>query len=358
MVRGPDSRAACLVALAAAVFAATIHGEQGDAFLRINFVDVGQGDAVWIQGPRTDTGEPGGNVIIDGGPDRSPRNRLIAYLQKPTYGLQPDSIIDCIVATHPHDDHYPGLVDVLATYQVRLVVDSGFPKEGPKFKTFMAAATAETAGGQPSRVLRLRDTTERTIGCGNLQLSVLHADSSSLQNMGKENTRENNASTVVKLAFGAFTFLFMGDAEGKERADAPNTAQFVEELLLKRAAGSPGFLRATVLKVGHHGSETGSTLPFIRAVAPEVLVIMSGRRSFSGRFLPDSSVIDRYKRERSGITVVRTDYRDASEHRDTTNDEDGDDVYMYTDGDSLRVYQSRGPVGNKRWRLVRSLTGS
>lgn len=357
-MRGPDWRATCLVALAAAAFTATIHGQHGDAFLRINFIDVGQGDAIWIQGPRTDAGEPGSNVIIDGGPDRRARNRLIEYLRKPTYGLKPDSVIDCVVATHPHDDHYPGLLDVLAAYEVRLVVDSGFPKEGPEFKRFLDAVKVETVGGVPSRLVRLRETTERSIGCGNLQLTVLHADSGSAQNMGTNSTRENNASTVVKLTFGAFTFLLMGDAEGKEREEPADTARFVEELLLKRAAASPDLLRATVLKVGHHGSETGSTLPFIRAVSPDVIVIMSGRRPFSGRFLPDDSVIQRYKRERPGITVVRTDYRDASERRDTTDDEDGDDVYLYTDGDSLRVYQSRGPAGSKRWKLVRTLSGS
>jgi beta-lactamase superfamily II metal-dependent hydrolase len=173
--------------------------------------------------------------------------------------------------------------------------------------------------------------------------------------MGSGNTRENNASTVIQLKFGAFTFLFMGDAEGKERGDSAEHARFVERMLLERAKSEPELLRADVLKVGHHGSETGSTLEFIRAVRPDVIVVMSGRKPFNGTFLPDPAVLERYRRENSRLVVVRTDEGDAREGLDTTNDQDGDDVYMYTDGDSLRVFRAVGPNGRKQWRRVSTL---
>jgi beta-lactamase superfamily II metal-dependent hydrolase len=172
--------------------------------------------------------------------------------------------------------------------------------------------------------------------------------------MGSDETRENNASTVVQLKFGAYTFLFMGDAEGKERGDSAETARFVERLLLEKAKREPDLLRADVLKVGH-GSETGSTLPFVRAVRPAVIVIMSGRRPFGGTFLPDQTVINRYRRENPRVVIVRTDEGDARERRDTTDDQDGDDVYMYTDGEALRVFRAVGPNGKKRWRRVTTL---
>ena len=131
--------------------------------------------------------------------------------------------------------------------------------------------------------------------------------------MGSGNTRENNASTVIQLKFGAFTFLFMGDAEGKERRRCRRTRRFVERLLLDRAKSEPDLLRADVLKVGHHGSETGSTLEFIRAVRPDIIVVMSGRKPFNGTFLPDPAVLERYRRENSRLVVVRTDEGDARE---------------------------------------------
>ena len=349
------------VALALLVYGASAAGQAGDPYLRINFVDVGQGDAIWINGPEGDDGSPGANLIIDGGPDRQPKNRLLAYLRAPSYGLQPQSVIDCVVATHPHDDHYPGLIDVLDEYQVRTIIDSGFPKELKtkagnlsRFGEFRQRALKEQVNKQPSRFIELRQTTDRTLPCGNLDADVIHADSADLGQMGSGNTRQNNASTVVRLRFGAFRFLFMGDAEGKERDQEATTTRFVERLLVDRARKDPDLLRADVLKVGHHGSETGSTLEFIRAVQPEVIVIMSGRKAFMGTYLPDQSVINRYRRERPGVTIVRTDRND--QNRNTMTDADGDDVYMYTDGETLIVSQAIERNGRRVWRRVATLT--
>lgn len=364
----PDRRVPWKSALLTSIVAALVVGvtsgraQSGDPFLRVSFIDVGQGDAIWIKGPDREDGTPGGNIIIDGGPDRGNRNRLIKYLQAKAYGLAPGAVIDCIVATHPHDDHYPGLLDVLGQYQVAQIVDSGYPKERTtptgapsRFELFRQAALGERVGGRPSRFIELRRTTDRQLECGNVQVRIIHADSADLKGMGVANTRENNASTVLQLKFGAFTFLFMGDAEGKERQDPPTESRFVERLLLERAKREPDLLRADVLKVGHHGSETGSTLEFIRAVRPAIIVIMSGRKPYNGTFLPDRSVIDRYRQDNSRLVVLRTDEGDARERRDTTDDQDGDDVYMYTDGESLRAFRAVGPTGRKQWRRVITL---
>jgi competence protein ComEC len=344
------------------VCTAPVATQSGDAFLRVSFIDVGQGDAVWIKGPDRNDGAPGGNIIIDGGPDRRNRNRLVKYLQTKTYGLPAGAVIDCIVATHPHDDHYPGLMDVLEQYQVAQIVDSGFPKERTtpsgetsQFELFRQAALKERVGRRVSSFVELRKSADRQLRCGNLQARVIHADAADLKDMGSGNTRENNASTVIQLKFGAFTFLFMGDAEGKERRDRADETKFVERLLLDRAKREPDLLRADVLKVGHHGSETGSTLDFIRAVRPDIIVIMSGRKPFNGTFIPDRAVLERYRRENSRLVVVRTDEGDSRERRDTTNDQDGDDVYMYSDGETLRVFSAVGPTGRKQWRRVATL---
>ena len=348
------------VAAWAGVVLLSAQGDPGSGFLRISFIDVGQGDAIWIQGPDGDDGTRGGNVIIDGGPDRGPANRVIQYLQAQRYGLQKGQAIDCIIATHPHDDHYPGLMDVLAQYQVRQIIDSGYPKERTtetgkpsKFELFRQEALKERADGRRARFVELRTQPDYKPMCGNVSLRILYSYSKDIGPSG--NTRENNASTVVKLTFGAFSFLFVGDAEGKERKGSADTAEYVEAELLARAKSDPGLLRATVLKAGHHGSETSSSLPFIRAVRPDVIVIMSGRKAFGGTYLPDQSVLARYRKENPRVTIVRTDQDDARERRDTTNDQDGDDVYMYTDGDTLRINTAVGPRGNRRWRLVKTL---
>src|SRR5262245_40468415 len=111
---------------------------RGDQYLRVSFIDVGQWDAIWIQTPTAQDGSPGKNIIIDGVPDRHGKNRVLAY--PATYGLPPGSVIDCIVASLPHTDHYPGLIDILEQYEVRTIIDSGFTKEGPQFGVFLQAA--------------------------------------------------------------------------------------------------------------------------------------------------------------------------------------------------------------------------
>jgi len=111
-----------------------------------------------------------------------------------------------------------------------------------------------------------------------------------------------------------------------------------------------------VLKAGHHGSETGSTLPFLRAVQPKIIVVMTGRRSFNGRFLPDEGVIERYEDLDPDVLILRTDDKDEAEGHTTKDDQDGDDVYMRTDGKTLRVYQALGPDRRRRWVRVAKLT--
>ncbi len=333
---------------------APLIAQHGQQYLRVSFIDVGQGDAIWIQTPAGPDGSQGKNILIDGGPDRGAKNRVIQYFK--TYGLKPGSVIDCIVATHPHTDHFPGLIDVLDQYQVRTIIDSGYPKEGVEFATFVKAAKAETVDGAKSKLISLRDHPETVLDWGIVTAAILYADSAR-NDMGVDNDRENNASMVIKLTYGDISYMFMGDAEGKSRKEPATTTHYVEEALLAKYLAKPETLRATVLKAGHHGSETSSTAALLKAVQPEVVVVMSGRKAFSGTYLPDQSVLNRYSSLFPHLTIVRTDQDDDLEGRDTTNDADGDDIYTYTDGASLRIYQARGPTGRRRWALIRTLQG-
>lgn len=312
------------------------------ADLRVSFIDVGQGDAIWIQTPGPDSR----NILIDGGPDSGPENRLLVYLKR--YGLPPGRTIDCIVATHPHDDHYKGLLDVLAKYQVRTIIDAGFPKTGSTFAAFVQASEAELVNGRPAEFLRARAQRDINLDWGpGIVARIIYADSASVSGMGRDNTRENNASTVIRMTFGRFSFLFMGDAEGKERTQPASTVKFVEHVLLKTLP--PDALRSTVLKAGHHGSETGSTLPFLNVVRPDVVVVMSGRRKFGTRFIPDLPVLQRYRTASPDVILARTDDQDAAEGRTTKDDADGDDVYIRANQSSLRVYQAIGEDRRRVW---------
>jgi len=315
-----------------------------DAWLEVHVVDVGQGDGIWIHTP--DDGTPGNgrfegrNIVIDGGPDGSDaRNELLKYLQR----LAPEGAdIDALILTHPHNDHYPGALGILRHFEVHDYYDSGFPKEGPQFAGFLDAVRAERADGAPIHLHMGPDQFGTPDWGSELEVEFLYAYPGSPDGLGSGNTLENNASIVLRLTYGDQSLLFMGDAEGKDRSDSPDTPKYVERLLLD----SPGAarLKSTILKIAHHGSETSSTLPFIEAVDPDYVIVSSGRKSFSGTFLPDRSTLARYCARKPGTRIFRTDQDDEDEGRTTQNDTDGDHVLIRMNGTSTIVDAFSGGV--------------
>jgi competence protein ComEC len=121
---------------------------------------------------------------------------------------------------------------------------------------------------------------------------------------GGEEADENNRSLVLRLSYGAVSVLFTGDIELE-----------AESFLLQ--AGHD--LRATILKVPHHGSLTSSSEPFVRAVAPSVAVLSVQRDSRFGH--PHPTVVERY--QASGVNIFRTDAHGA--------------ITVRTDGQSVSV---------------------
>jgi len=128
-------------------------------YLRVSFIDVGQGDA--IQGRSGANGTSGRTILIDGGPGCRKKTRGLKYIE--THALSPGALIDC-VATHPYDDYYPGLEDVLEHYQVGMIIDSGFPKEGVERATLVATVRKETVERKKSiRLPQSENVMERRI---------------------------------------------------------------------------------------------------------------------------------------------------------------------------------------------------
>lgn len=173
---------------------------------------------------------------------------------------------------------------------------------------------------------------------------MLYTYDQALPNMGSGNMLENNSSIVLRLQYCNEVFLFMGDAEGKTRTGSPNMPRYVEKVLLDTV---PAKLRANVLKIAHHGSETSSTVPFIEAVDPDVVVVLSGRKNFKGggsqdRFLPDATTLQRYCDHKASTRIYRTDQNDAQEGRTVTDDADGDNIIIRTNGQELNVEAFEG----------------
>lgn len=221
--------------------------------LTISFLDVGQGDAIFIESPT------GNQVLIDGGP----AGRLAAPLAKvmPWY----DRSIDLVIATHPDADHIGGLPMVFERYRV-----ANFMEPGVKGDTGVAREVeyrVEQEGGQ--NFLARRGQTIDLGGGAVLQILFPDHDVSAMET--------NDASIVAKLIYGSTTAMLTGDSPEK-----------IEKYLISFGSTT---LDADILKLGHHGSKTSSSEEFLKAVSPQIAIISAGINNRYGH--PHAEVTDR-----------------------------------------------------------------
>ena len=231
---------------------------------RVSFLNVGQGDAIFVETP------DGVQVLIDGGPDDTVV-RALGEVMDPR-----DRSIDMVVGTHPDADHVGGLSRVLARYTVGSVLMTENEGTSEAWKRFKEAALAE---GSP--VLYARYGQLFVLGASTT-LRVLLPD----RNPG--NFESNASSIVLQLRYGSSTFLFTGDAP-----------RAIEEYLIDRDGST---LKSTVLKVGHHGSRTSTSKLFLDEVNPAFAVISSGKNNRYGH--PHREVIELLRKR--GITTLNT----------------------------------------------------
>ncbi len=304
-----------------------------DAFLTIHFVDVGQGDAIWIQ--THDDGIDGNgifegySIIIDGGPySADASNPLLPYMESQGHH---GADVEALIISHPHIDHFSGAETISRHFSVRHYYDPGYPSTIASYTKFLKAMRGAPGIAGRAKMVHLGKAEFGTLNWGEeIEADILYSwDGDPGNVLGTGNTEINNASIVLRIGYGAHTFLFMGDAEGKDRDDDPQTARFVEKILLDTQQDR---LKATVLKVGHHGSETSSSIPFIEAVDPEIVIVQSGRKSFSGTFLPDKTTLDRYCAHNPQVQIYRTDEGDEAEGHNAPSAVDQDHIVLRSNG--------------------------
>ncbi len=238
-------------------------GSLTDGRLKVHYIDVGQGDSVFIVLPN------GKTMLIDAG-EREEGLQTKAFLQD--YGV---TKIDAVVATHPHSDHIGGLEEIIRTFDIGAVY---MPKASNNTKTFENLLLSIKEKG-------LNVTTAKA----GVQIAL--DDTVSIQMVGpvSESYEDlNNYSAVIRLQYKNNSFLFTGDAEG-----------LPEEEILKSGA----IVSANVLKVGHHGSNTSTTEAFLKAVSPQYAVIQVGEGNSYGH--PKEETLD--KLEKYNAAVLRND---------------------------------------------------
>lgn len=228
--------------------------------LRVNYIDVGQGDSIFIQLPNNET------MLIDAGEAYMSKN-VINYLNN--LGI---TKIDYVVGTHPHTDHIGGLEEVINTFDIGSIY---MPNAISTSKTYEDLLTTISNKG-----LKVKTAKSGVVVLSedNLKLEFIAPNSDDYSNL-------NNYSAVLKLTYLDNTFLFMGDAETLSEDEITSD------------------VNADVIKVGHHGSDSSSGIEFVKKVSPEYAIIMVGEGNSYNH--PYQSIIDRY--ESVGAKVLRTD---------------------------------------------------
>ena len=256
-----------------------------DGRLRIDFLDVGQGDSALVTFPT------GVTMLVDGG-------GRVDYSEDDPDGFAPDlprigetvvseflwekgySHIDYLVATHADADHIQGLADVARNFGIGMLIVGVVPENDRDFDEVLAVAQRNKI-----RVVSVRRGDN--IDIGGVGLRVLHPTE---DERSRSNTANDN-SIVLQISFGSRRFLLTGDIERE-----------AEQALLSDETIN---LFADVVKVPHHGSRTSSTERFVDRVRARTAVISIGRRSRFGH--PHFEVVERWGR--AGAAVITTGIR-------------------------------------------------
>jgi len=245
-----------------------------DNKLHLVFCDVGQGDAIFI---RTSTGA---NILIDGGPDDSVLNCLSKHM--PFW----DKKIQAIILTHPHADHFTGLISVVKRYNVMSYDTENVKNPGFGTKILQDNLAVKNLS---AKYLQKGD---RLTNQSNFSLLTLWPSADFIENSTGNSLPEaknldlNGFSVIELLSYGNFKALLTGDA-----------GVMIEERIAKEAG------RVNVLKVPHHGSKTGMSDYFLKEIAPSLAIISVGAKNLYGH--PSRDALTLLKN--NNIKFLRTD---------------------------------------------------
>lgn len=243
----------------------TVFTQAQSELVKVHFLDVGQGKAVFIEAP------DGNQILIDGGPDNSVLEKLAAAM--PFF----DREIDLLILTHPDSDHLNGLVEVLKRYEVDKIIETGIADSSAEYQVWHNLIKEKNIP-----VVFALAGQKIKIGKG-LALEILYPNRSLV---GESFSNTNQSSIVARLVYGQNSFLFTGDAE-----------QATEYFLTVTGTN----LDSDILDVSHHGSKNSSSEEFLNVVSPQTAIIQVGLKNRYSH--PAQETLERL----AGFEIFRTD---------------------------------------------------
>ena len=258
----------------------------GPHYLKVDVLDVGQGDSIFIETPARR------RIIIDGGPDSAVLGKLAERL--PVW----EKSLDVVMLTHPDADHVAGVLQVLERYKVDYIVWTGMVRDGANYQKWVELLAKKHQEG--SNIIIAKAGTKIT--SGGATIDTLHPfENLEGQFFGKQG---NDTGIVSRLSYGKKSFLLAADISSK-----------AEQAMVKAGLS----LASDVLKVAHHGSKYSSSEVFLQAIKPAVAVISAGAKNSYGH--PTSEVLQNLFK--FGIKVLRTDQ--------------DKDVEFLSDGNTIKI---------------------
>ncbi len=245
-----------------------------DGKLHLVFCDVGQGDAIFI---RTSTGS---NILIDGGPDDSVLNCLSRHL--PFW----DKTLQAVILTHPHADHFTGLISVMKRYNLISYDTENLQNPGLGAKILQDKLALKNLSATYVK------KGDRLSNKANFSIEILWPSQEFVENSNKNSSKSgfdldlNGFSVISLVTYGNFKVLLTADA-----------ASAVDEKAGKESGD------VDVLEVPHHGSKTGLSQFFLEETKPKLAVISVGKNNKYGH--PSQAALSLLKNNK--IKSLRTD---------------------------------------------------
>ncbi|GGK03628.1 MBL fold hydrolase [Lentibacillus kapialis] len=254
----------------------------------VHFIDVGQGDSILVETPSDK------NILIDGGPPGAGK-KVIAFLEE-----QNVDKLDLLIATHPDIDHIGGLIDVMKSVEVDRIMDTGKIHSTRTYARYISQILKRQI---PIEIAERNDLLKID---PLLDVRILNTHS------GSQTT--NESSIVLKITFNKMDFLLMSDVKKEQ-----------EKRLIKQHN-----LASEILKVAHHGSNTSTSLKFLRAVSPNAAILTYGKKNDYGH--PVDRVMENLHKVNTAIYPTAV----------------FGDITIRTDGKGFIIFNENNPASSLR----------